>query len=338
MNVFLKRKIISFSIFLVLILIISSFFIKEKVINIEDKSINTLVPSKIQNGSIDFEENDFFKKYTINCIKDITDLQLKEDKDSFQIMLDKSQILNIDINNMTKASLNEISTKDNKNLFVVNFKKLIKDENYVHLDFENNKKILVFIKKKQSPYKYKVVIDPGHGGNDVGASYGKLLEKDLNLKISKYMVDNLRYNGCDVMLTRNNDKWLDLKDRPAFANDEKADIFVSVHINSNKVNVYNGVSTYYYDPLGFQKTERMELAKVIQKEILKSDAWKNMGNPRSNLAVLRLSKMPSVLVECGFITNSSDRDKLLKEGTLVNFGLNISNGIINYLAETNKTK
>ena len=109
--------------------------------------------------SIDFEENDFFKKYTINCTKDIIDCNLRRIKDKFEIILDKSQILNIDIKNGTKVDLSEVSAKDNKNLFSINFKKLIADENYVHLDFQNKKKILVFIKKKQSPYKYKVVVE-----------------------------------------------------------------------------------------------------------------------------------------------------------------------------------
>ena len=158
------------------------------------------------------------------------------------------------------------------------------------------------------------------------------------------MADNLRYNGCNVVFTRNTDIVLDrlvkadLIKRASFANDEKADIFVSVHINSNDVNVYNGIDTNYYAPLGFQKAERTKLAQTIQKEMLKNDGWKNMGERSENFAVLRLTTMPSVLVECGFITNASDRDKLLNEETLVNFGLNISNGILNYLSEANNIK
>ncbi|MBC8062056.1 MAG: N-acetylmuramoyl-L-alanine amidase [Clostridiaceae bacterium] len=349
MNVLLKKRIIMYSLFLVLMLVISSFFIKEKAISVEvetkvETDINSLAISKDENGSIGFEENDFFKKYTINCTKDITDLEFNEEKDNLKIKLDKSQVLNINIKKGSKVNPSESNFNDDKNLYIINFKKLIMDENYVHVDFQNKKKILVFIKKKETPYKYKVVVDPGHGGVDAGAYVGKLLEKDLNLKIAKYMLDNLRYNGCNVVLTRDKDKELDklvktdLIKRSAIANDKKADLFVSIHINSNTVSVYNGVSTYYYDPSGFQKTERLKFAQTMQNEMLKSDDWKDMGEHRQELAVLKRSNMPSVLVECGFITNASDRDKLSKEATLVNFGLNISNGVLKYLAEGNISK
>ncbi|MCJ7689444.1 MAG: N-acetylmuramoyl-L-alanine amidase, partial [Clostridiaceae bacterium] len=156
-----------------------------------------------------------------------------------------------------------------------------------------------------------------------------------------YMVDNLRYNGCRVIFTRNTDVELDklvtkdLNKRANLANDENADIFVSVHINSNTANEYNGVSTYYYDDVNYKQKDKGKLAGAIQKELLKSGTWKDMGMHGGDLAVLRLTKMPSVLVECGFITNYLDRNKLSNEDTLVNFGLNISNGIIKYLDEVN---
>jgi len=345
MNIFLKKRIMAYSAVLLLILIISSFFIKVETINIEGEKIIPVVIRNSEKGSIDFNENDYFKKYTINCTKDIVDLKLKENNSSFQITLDKTEIANIDVNNDDKISLSEVNSEANKTSFIIDFKKLNEDENYVHLDYSNKKKILVFIKKKNSPYKYKVVVDPGHGGVDVGVPYGKVFEKDINLKISKYMVDNLRYNGYEVILTRDKDMEFDkivkqdLIKRAAIANDNKADVFVSVHVNSNKeTHEYNGVSTYNYDAAGAQKTEGIKLAQTIQKEILKSDGWKNMGEHGENLSVLRRTKMPGALVECGFLTNPQDRARLLKEETLVNFGLNISNGVIKYLtqAKTNK--
>ena len=187
MNEFLKRRIITVSIFLVLIMIISSFFIKGEGISESVSEAmetgNSLIISNTENGSIGFEENEYFNKYTINCDEVITDLKSKEDKDKIQITLDKSKISKIDIKKGSKASLSEINYEDNENSFILNFKKLTEDENYVHLDNLNNKKIVIFIKKKKTPYKYKVVIDPGHGGVDIGASYGKLLEKNLNIKI-----------------------------------------------------------------------------------------------------------------------------------------------------------
>ncbi|MGH4120134.1 N-acetylmuramoyl-L-alanine amidase family protein [Clostridium sp.] len=338
---YLIRRIMCVLVLIVLLMVTSSFMNRENK-NQANKILNQLVLSKTENGSIDFEENEFYKKYTINCTEAIPNFKPKEDMRKFQIILDKSKISNIAIKNGTKVNLSEINFKEDKNLFILNFVKLTEDENYVHLDYGNDKKILIFIKKKQSSFKYKVVVDPGHGGVDVGAKYGELFEKDLNLKISKYMVDNLRYNGCRVIFTRNSDIELDkleikdLNKRANLANDENADIFVSVHINSNTAKEYNGVSTYYYDDVNYKQKDKGKLAGTIQKELLKSGTWNDMGIHGGDLAVLRLTKMPSVLVECGFITNSIDRDKLSSQEALINFGLNISNGMIKHLEEVDE--
>ncbi|MBK5240678.1 N-acetylmuramoyl-L-alanine amidase [Clostridium sp.] len=330
---YLIRRIMCVLVLIVLLMITSSFMNREN-------KFNQLVLSKTENGTIDFEENEFYKKYTIDCTEAITNFKPKEDIEKFQITLDKSKISNIDIKNGTKVNLSEINFEEDKNLFILDFVKLTEDENYVHLAYGNDKKILIFIKKKQNPFKYKVVVDPGHGGVDVGAKYGDLFEKDLNLKISEYMVDNLRYNGCRVIFTRNTDVELDklvtkdLNKRADLANNENADVFVSVHINSNTSNEYKGVSTYYYDDVNYKQKDKGKFAGVIQEELLKSGTWTDMGIHGGGLAVLRLTKMPSILVECGFITNYEDRGKLSSDNTLVGFGLNISNGIMKYLSET----
>jgi N-acetylmuramoyl-L-alanine amidase len=337
---YLIRRIMCVLVLIVLLMITSSFMNRGN--KSESKEIlNQLVLSKTENGTIDFEENEFYKKYTINCTEAITNFKPKEDMDKLQITLDKSKISNIDIKKGTKVNLSEINFEEDKNLFTLNFVKLAEDENYVHLDYGNDKKILIFIKKKSS-FKYKVVVDPGHGGVDVGAEYDNLFEKDLNLKISKYMVDNLRYNGCRVIFTRNTDVELDklvtkdLNIRANLANDENADIFVSVHINSNTANEYNGVSTYYYDDVNYNQKDKSKLAGAIQKELLENGTWKDMGIHGEDLAVLRLTKMPSALVECGFITNYEDRNRLSSDDTLVSFGLSISKGIMKYLDEVNQ--
>ena len=335
---FLIRRIVAVLLLIVLILLTSSFMRKE---NESSGNFKELELSKNENGTIDFEENEFYKRYTINCSESVTDFKPTEDMNKLQITIDKSKISNIDIEKGAKVNLSEINFAEEKNLFKLNFIKLTEDENYVHLDYRNDKKIVVFIKKKQSPLKYEVVVDPGHGGVDVGAKYGELFEKDLNLKITNYMVDNLRYNGCSVIFTRNTDIELDklvskdLTKRADLANNQNADVFVSVHINSNTSNEFKGVSTYYYDEIDNQQNNKSKLANAIQKELIKSGTWADMGIHGGDLAVLRLTKMPSVLVECGFITNYLDRNKLSNEDTLVNFGLNISNGIIKYLDEVN---
>ncbi|KZL90146.1 N-acetylmuramoyl-L-alanine amidase family protein [Clostridium magnum] len=178
---------------------------------------------------------------------------------------------------------------------------------------------------------YTIVLDPGHGGVDLGTSYKNFNEKDLTLKIVKYAEEYLKDEGYAVVLTRNEDKLVPLKEIGNIANNSNADVFVSVHINSLQDINYKGITGYYYDGKGYETDERIKLVKTIGDEILKSDSWEDKGVKRENFAVLRYTKMPSALIECGFITNEEDRARLSKDEVLKRLAENISKGIINYL-------
>lgn len=178
---------------------------------------------------------------------------------------------------------------------------------------------------------YTIVLDPGHGGIDLGTSYKNFNEKDLTLKIVKYAEEYLKDEGYTVVLTRNEDKLVPLKEIGNIANNANADVFVSVHINSLQDVKYKGITGYYYDGKGYETDERIKLVKTIGDEILKSDSWEDKGVKRENFAVLRYTKMPSALIECGFITNEEDRARLSKDEVLKRLAENISKGIINYL-------
>ncbi|WP_125153423.1 N-acetylmuramoyl-L-alanine amidase family protein [Clostridium rectalis] len=178
--------------------------------------------------------------------------------------------------------------------------------------------------------KKLIVIDAGHGGKDKGTIMGSLYEKDINLKISKYTKNYLEYAGYKVLMTRNEDKFIPLREIGNIVNKEKPEIFVSIHVNSFKESKYKGISTYYYDYKGYQRDERIKLAKTIQNSNAKSGLWYDRGIYRQNIAVLRYSKSPCVLVECGFITNPDDRDKLNKDKALKITAKNIALGIIEY--------
>ncbi len=188
---------------------------------------------------------------------------------------------------------------------------------------------------KKNMKQYIIVLDAGHGGIDAGTSYKNIQEKDLTFKIVKYAEAYLKDKGYKVVLTRNEDKLVPLKEIGNIANASNADAFISIHINSiNDIN-FNGITTYYYDANGYQKEERMSLAETIEKKAIKNDRWEDKGIRRQNLAVLRYSKMPSVLVECGFITNEDDRKRLLKDDVLKRLAENISDGTIEYLDKNN---
>ncbi|SQB34267.1 N-acetylmuramoyl-L-alanine amidase family protein [Clostridium cochlearium] len=196
---------------------------------------------------------------------------------------------------------------------------------------ENYNKILTL--SNISLKNKKVVLDPGHGGMDKGTSFQDLYEKDINLKIAHYTKEYLESHGIQVFMTREEDKFLYLREISNYSNSINPDIFISIHVNSNKDNSYNGIITYYYDPEEFQKDERIELAKTIQKDVSKGEIWRDGGIRRQNIAILRWSDVPCALVECGFITNEQDRKRLRDDKVLKKTGVNIAKGIINYLKE-----
>lgn len=161
----------------------------------------------------------------------------------------------------------------------------------------------------------KIVLDAGHGGNDPGAVGNGLKEKDLTLNIvkgiQKYLNDN--YEGHEIKLTRSNDRYLTLSQRAKIANDWKADLFVSVHINS-------GGGTGYEDFIHNNLTDSSNTAKlrnVFHNEVVKNQSfWKNRGKKKANFAVLRETKMSAILSENGFIDTKADSDKLKSDSHL----------------------
>lgn len=195
---------------------------------------------------------------------------------------------------------------------------------------DKNKKINIGDNNNKN---YTIILDAGHGGIDKGTSYENINEKDLTLKIVKYANEYLKNKGYNVILTRNEDKLIPLKKIGDIVNAAQGDAFVSIHVNSLSDVNYQGVTTLYYDSKGYQEDERIKLAKILEEEAVKSDGWQNKGIKKQNVAVLRYSKIPCALVECGFITNKEDRERLSKDKVLKNIAENISKGIIKYLDE-----
>ncbi|MFL0267630.1 N-acetylmuramoyl-L-alanine amidase family protein [Candidatus Clostridium radicumherbarum] len=286
-------------------------------------------------GNISISESSYFKKYIISCDREIEKLNLEDNKDYININLKKDEAESINLNGDKKLQDQDLGYNITKDGYILKIKKKLEHNNFVSIDRNNKKNIIILISKVDKPFTHSVVIDPGHGGVDKGANYGSLYEKDINLKIANYAADQLEFSGIKVILTRDEDKLLPLKEIGDITNSSLADIFVSVHVNENKESKYCGVSSYYYDPNGFQTEERIRLAKTMQSELVKSDSWKNVGILRQNFAVLRYSNIPSVLLECGFISNTEDRNKLTQDNVLRNYGDNIAKGVIKYFQKNN---
>ncbi len=181
-----------------------------------------------------------------------------------------------------------------------------------------------------------IVIDPGHGGDEPG-SLGKidgkivLYEKDVNLKIATVAYNKLLEEGYNVIATRTDDSTVSLQKRVEIANESNASLFVSVHNNSFEESSAKGTLTMYaYDDTEANANVMTgyKLAKTIQPFISEATQSQDRGllrNPK--IYVLAKTAMPAALVECLFISNEEDLEKLMDGQYIEKMGIAIANGI-----------
>jgi N-acetylmuramoyl-L-alanine amidase len=218
----------------------------------------------------------------------------------------------------------------------------------------------------------RIVIDPGHGGKDKGAS-GKngLHEKDINLKIAKKLAQRIKQDlNLEVVLTRDSDRFIPLEERTAIANTMHADLFVSIHVNASPNPQAEGFETYFLNLAmdeesmrvaafenatstkrisDLQKTlkdmmlyakidESTRLAGHVQQNIIQSlyerySPVKNLGVKQAPFYVLIGAQMPSVLVEASFISNERERERLSQDDYLDQIVEGLLKGIDGYIKE-----
>ena len=174
---------------------------------------------------------------------------------------------------------------------------------------------------------YKVFIDPGHGGYDNGAVQNGVLEDEINLQISQKIEAKLKAKGVQVKMSRYDDTYLSLTDRTKMANSWGSDIFVSIHQNSATSSSAKGIETYYYS----SRQDSKELASDIQNDLIQSTNATNRGIKTANYAVIKTASMSSSLVECGFISNSTEAKNLSSSSYQDKVADGIVNGIMDYL-------
>lgn len=151
-----------------------------------------------------------------------------------------------------------------------------------------------------------IALDAGHGGSDPGAVYNGRQEKDDNLRLAMAVGKILQNNGVEVVYTRENDIYETPFKKATDANGAGADYFISFHRNSGETpNTASGVQNLIYQKGG----ESEQIAMAIQDSLV-GIGFKDLGIvERPNLVVLRRTEMPAVLIETGFINNSSDNVK-----------------------------
>lgn len=190
-----------------------------------------------------------------------------------------------------------------------------------------------------------IVVDPGHGTNGdpgaVGRSYGTK-EADIALAISKFLKEELESfesPSFKVVMTREDDNGLSLSGRVALARTHRADLFVSIHLNSFSKESAEGNEVIYH---GRSKIGPV-VAKHIMDRLATMEGHKNRGiksdlqlappsnrNPKGGFVVLRDTPMPAVLVECEFISNPKMEEKLRTEDFQKQYASLIAQGIVDY--------
>jgi len=182
--------------------------------------------------------------------------------------------------------------------------------------------------------RFKVVIDPGHGGPDPGAiGINGLRETDVVLDVALQVARLLEARGVVVEMTRTSDIDVDLPPRVALANSSGADAFISIHANALSLARpdVNGIESFYFAG-GSQAGLSRQLADAVQRQMLGvSPGSPDRGVKAARFFVIRRATMPSTLVEMGFVTGQLDAARLRDPNFRRRMALALATGILNYL-------
>lgn len=189
-----------------------------------------------------------------------------------------------------------------------------------------------------------VVVDPGHGGRDPGASGrlngAELNEKDIALAIGRRVRDVLTQNGATVLMTRNSDILPSVDARPQFANAHHADYFVSIHCDSAQVqNARSGTAVYYHGANGLCRLMAADIGRRISQTSgisyngVKSDMTQYGGRFATGYGVLRGSAMPAVLIETGFMTSDNDLARMHDDATQQKIAEGVVAGLRDFITD-----
>jgi N-acetylmuramoyl-L-alanine amidase len=158
----------------------------------------------------------------------------------------------------------------------------------------------------------RIVVDPGHGGADPGVTSGETTEADLVLDLASRIEGQLAAAGATVYLTRGRDQDPTPAERTAFANDARADLFLSLHLEAHESEHARGVASYYYGTgSGTSSTVGERFADLARREVVARTGMLDLGGHPKTWDLLRMTRMPAVRLDCGYLSHPVDRLLLL---------------------------
>lgn len=188
----------------------------------------------------------------------------------------------------------------------------------------------------------RVLIDPGHGGEDGGAVVGEVKEKDINLAVSRAAADLLRLCGYTVSMTRDSDdaltregdtvkqrKYNDMRLRLEQYNSCADNVVISIHQNKFSNAASKGTQVFY-SPNNPKSAALAECIRRSAVSILQPDNQRENKAAGKEIYLLKNTDLPAVLVECGFLSNREEREKLVTDSYQKQMAMTIAAGVIHY--------
>ncbi|MEY4570410.1 MAG: hypothetical protein RLZZ398_1849 [Verrucomicrobiota bacterium] len=169
-----------------------------------------------------------------------------------------------------------------------------------------------------------VVIDAGHGGHDNGGQWGRVYEKHLALDTAARLETKLKSLGYQTVMTRRSDYFISLPQRVSTANRYKNGIFVSIHYNYTWKQHVSGLETFY------SNEESKRLAQLVQSSLIRRTRTVDRSAKYARFYVIRNTRLPSILVEGGFVSNAAERDRMKSGWFRESIAQGIADGIQRY--------
>jgi N-acetylmuramoyl-L-alanine amidase len=184
---------------------------------------------------------------------------------------------------------------------------------------------------KRSPIAGKtIVLDAGHGGVDMGACGRQgVREKDINLEVTVRLKELLEEAGAKVVLTRIDDSFISLYERPFFANYLFCNLFISIHTNFHSNFNINGIEVYYHSG----RNDAKKLAEKVLKGLVAKTKLNSRGVKANDFCVTRETQMPSILVELGYLSNFQEESLLKTADFRIKAAEGIFEGIMEFSRE-----